>query len=343
MQEKTNPSLTYPLASTPEPGCAVQVHPGVYWLRLPIPFELNHINVWLLEDGDGFTLVDTGISAGRTCKAWEQIFEEVIKDKPITRIIVTHFHPDHFGLAKWLGDRTGAEYYTSQETLERTSFLLNTANKEDIDSRMIFYQQHGIEDKDLFEEFLKGNLYSVIVSGLPEQCHIISEGEKINIGGNDWEVIMTYGHAPGHITLHCETLKLLISGDQILPTITSNVSVYADQPDANPLDEFLQSFNKFKAIAEDTIVLPSHGKVFQGIHTRIGEIVGHHEIMLIKVLSICEQAHSSMELVPQLFRRKLEGINTVLAFGETLANLNYLWAEKKLQRSLESGRYIYRH
>jgi glyoxylase-like metal-dependent hydrolase (beta-lactamase superfamily II) len=240
-----------------------------------------------------------------------------------------------------LCDRTGAIYYTSDETIERTSFLLNTANEEDVDSRMRFYEQHGIEDKAFFEEFLKGDLYNVIVSGLPEQHHTINDGETITIGENNWEVIMAYGHAPGHITLYCDALNMLISGDQILPTITSNVSVYADQPDADPLEEYLQSFNKFASIPDDAIVLPSHGKVFQGIHTRINEIVGHHELMLEKVLSICEEAHSSTDLVPQLFRRKLEGINSVLAFGETLSNLNYLWVQEKLQRSLESGRYIY--
>lgn len=343
MQEKINPFLTYPVSTTPEPGEVLQIRPGVFWIRLPIPFELDHINVWLLEDGDGYTLVDTGISSNKTRIAWERIFSEVIKDKPIKRIIVTHFHPDHFGLARWLVDRSGASYYTSKETQERTNFLLNEADKENVETRMTFYQQHGIEDMEFFEDFLTGSLYAMVVSGSPDSHHLLGEGETINIGDYDWQIIMTYGHAPGHITLHCEALNILISGDQILPTITSNISVYADQPEADPLDEYLQSFNKFESLAADTIVLPSHGMVFKGIHIRIGEIVGHHHTMLEKVLSICEHAHSAKQLVPKLFRRKLEGINTVLAFGETMSNLNYLCKQGKLQRTLKSGNYIYRH
>ena len=343
MQEKINPFLTYPVKTTPEPGKAVQIQPGIYWIRLPIPFELDHINVWLLEDGDGYTLVDTGIYSNRTREAWQQIFEEVLKDRPIKRIVVTHFHPDHFGLARWLCERTGAEYVTSEETIERTSFLLDKADHENVETRMAFYQQHGISGLKIFENFLKGSLYTEVVSGYLQSNRIIGDGEILSIGGNDWQVIMTYGHAPGHINLYCKALNMLISGDQILPTITSNVSVYADQPDANPLNEYLESFKKFYFLAEDTMVLPSHGKVFEGLHIRTGEIVGHHHQTLEKIYSICEQAHAVIELVPKLFRRKLEGINSVLAFGETLAHLNYLCAEQRLQRKLESGKYIYQH
>jgi glyoxylase-like metal-dependent hydrolase (beta-lactamase superfamily II) len=341
MPEKINPFLTYPVAATPEPGKAVQIQPGIFWIRLPIPFELNHINVWLLQDGDGYTLVDTGISSNTTREAWQHILKEVLNNRPIKRIIVTHFHPDHFGLARWLCELTGAEYAASEETGERTNFLLHKVDHHTVDVRAAFYEQHGIDDLEIFENFLKGNLYAAVVSGIPDKHSVLGEGESIIIGDKEWRVIMAYGHAPGHITLYCEALNLLISGDQILPTITSNISVYADQPDANPLDEYLESFKKFDTLPEDITVLPSHGKVFQGLRIRIGEIVGHHHQTLEKIHSTCEQAHSVMELVPKLFRRKLEGINSVLAFGETLAHLNYLCAEQRLQRKLESGKYIY--
>ncbi len=343
MKEKTNPFLTYPVAATPGSGEVVQVLPGIYWLRLPIPFELKHINVWLLEDGDAYTLVDTGISSGKTCQAWEQVFKNVLNDKPIRRIIVTHFHPDHFGLARWLCERSGASYYASEETLAHTNFLLTTENEENADTRAAFYQQHGIEDAILFEDFLKGKLYAEVVSGNPESGNIVVDKEIINIGGIDWRVIMTYGHASGHITLYSEALNVLISGDQILPSITSNISVFAEQPEANPLDEYLQSFDEFKPLPDDTMVLPSHGKVFSGIHMRIGEIIGHHHTMLDKVHSLCEQAHSAKQLVPKLFSRKLDGMNSILAFGETIAHLNYLCKQEKLQRVLKEGCYVYQH
>jgi len=343
MQEKTNPKLEYPLSATPNPGEAVQVCPGVFWMRLPIPFELNHINVWLLEDGDGYTLIDTGISARNTREAWEKIFENVIKDKQILKIIVTHFHPDHFGLCNWLCDRTNAGYFASKETLERVDFLLDVEDKDNIETRMEFYQRHEVNDVEFFEDFLKGSLYAAVVSGAPTQHNILKDGENIEIGENNWQVIMTYGHAPGHINLYCEALNILISGDQVLPTITSNVSVHADQPEANPLAEYLQSFGKLAFLPETTMVLPSHGKVFKGVHVRIAEVIAHHNETLDKVFTLCEKPCSASDLMPNLFRRKLEGINSVLAFGETLAHLNYLCEQGRLMRTLSDDKYNYQH
>jgi glyoxylase-like metal-dependent hydrolase (beta-lactamase superfamily II) len=343
MQEKINPRLKHPISTTPDLGGAVQVCPGVFWIRLPIPFELNHINVWLLEDGDGYTLIDTGISARNTREAWEEIFKNVIKGKPIHKIIVTHFHPDHFGLCNWLCERTNAEYFTSEETLERVGFLLDVEDKDNIETRMEFYQRHEISDVDFFEDFLKGSLYTAVVSGAPAKQSILEDGENIKIGENIWQVIMTYGHAPGHINLYCEALNILISGDQVLPTITSNMSVHADQPNANPLEEYLQSFDKLAFLPDNTLVLPSHGKVFEGVHIRIAEVVAHHHETLDKVFTLCEKSCSASELMPNLFRRKLEGINSVLAFGETLAHLNYLCEQGRLKCTVREDRYIYQH
>lgn len=343
MQEKTNPNLSHPVEATPEPGEAIEIRKGIYWIRLPIPFELNHINVWLLEDNDGYTLVDTGISSKKTCAAWDRIFKDVIKEKSINRIIVTHFHPDHFGLVHWLCERTNAAYFASEETIERVNFLLGMQNKNHLETRMSFYQQHQITDIDFFEDFLKGSLYAAVVSGRPENNNIVSDGECLSIGEHEWQAIMTYGHAPGHINLYCKELNMLISGDQVLPTITSNVSVHADQPEENPLQDYLASFLKMEFLPSDTLVLPSHGKVFEGLHQRIKEVVDHHGDKLEEVYSICERAHSASELLPKLFRRKLEGINSVLAFGETLAHLNYLCKQERLQRNLQKGKYIFEH
>ncbi len=340
MKEKTNPALTFP-HQAPELSAAVEIAKGVFWLRVPIPFELNHINVWLLDDGDSYTLIDTGIDSSRTRDAWEPLLGGQFSDKPIKTVIVTHFHPDHFGLAGWLTDRFSAQYWTSKETQERTDFLLKDHKDEGSDDRQLYYQQHGIEDREFFENFLKGTLYRDIVSGSPDCTRFLDNDERLRIGEYEWRLIMTYGHAAGQITLHCEELGMLISGDQILPTITSNVSVHADQPEQNPLQEYLLSFKRYDDLAEDTLVLPSHGKVFTGIHKRISQIIEHHEAVLEKVFLLCEDASCVNEVVPKLFRRKLEGMNIILAFGEALANLNYLYYQGKIQRLLSDGLYRY--
>lgn len=330
MSERLNPNLHYPFDSVPSKGEFLNVAPGVEWFRIPIPFELNHINLWLLEDKDGYTLVDTGINSSHSREIWKELLESHFAEKKLKRIVITHFHPDHFGLARWLQKKTGAGVYCSAETVERVEFLLERAESEGVDGRLKFYRDHHIDGELIFEEFLKGNLYRDIISGKPDSISILKDGEKIIVGEYEWSVIMAYGHAPGHITLHCEDLALLISGDQILPTITSNVSVHADLPEEDPLKAYLESLDCFKEISGDTLVLPSHGGVFKGIHTRIEELRVHHDVMLERVLKLCAVNQSITSLLPKIFRRKMEGINQVLAFGEALAHINYLCAMEQV-------------
>ena len=340
MKEKTNPDLDFPI-QPPEVGEGVEIAAGVYWLRLPIPFELNHINVWLLDDGDGYTLVDTGIYSKKTCAAWEDLLEKQFNDKPINRIIVTHFHPDHFGLVGWLKQKFDASYMASRETESMTEYLFNPAEQHSNELRREFYSQHNLTETKDFEEFLQGYIYTQIVSGSLVCDQYLVDGDCVVIGESEWRVMMGYGHAPGHVTLYSEKLDMLISGDQVLPTITSNVSVHATDPDKNPLLEFLDSFIQYQGLPEDTLVLPAHGKVFQGLHVRVEQIVQHHERVLEKVYDFCEQPHGVLDLMPHLFKRKLEGMNLVLGFGEALAHLNYLYLEGKIKRELEQGCYRY--
>lgn len=341
MKEKVNPHLEHPFAHPPASGDGLEVAPGLYWLRLPIPFELNHINVWLLEEERGFTLVDTGIDSTRTREAWEGLLKNFLRGKPVICIIITHFHPDHFGLARWLQNRFNAEYMCSMETRQHTDFLLNGDDSEFADGRGLFYEQHAIVETSLFEDFLRGKMYEQIVSGNPCCQRELEDGECLQIGGREWQVIMAYGHAPGHITLYSSELNTLISGDQILPTITSNVSVYADEPDANPLAAFLGSLDRYVELPGNTRVLPSHGAVFCGLQTRLEQLKAHHREKLEKVEALCKSTHSVNTLMPKLFSRKLEGINVVLAFGETLANLNYLYHQGRLERKLRDGYYVF--
>lgn len=342
MKEKQNPLLEHLFENGPETGAMLEIFKGLYWLRIPIPFELNHINVWLIEDEDSFTLVDTGIASKMTRSMWEQLLADALKGKPIKRIIVTHFHPDHFGLAQWLSATTGADYLASIETEERTRFVLFEAEKQDRERIDNYYLQHGIEDITLFEEFLKGKYYAQVVSGHIDCSAYLANGDSLSIGGNEWRVIMAYGHAPGHITLYCPQLNCLISGDQVLPTISTNIAVHADNPDADPLAEFINSFSLFDEIPGDVVVLPSHGLPFRGLHKRLEELSGHHQHALEKTLDFCAEAHSTVEIMPRLFRRKLEGLNMVLAFGETLAHVNYLCMKGSLKRELDAGLYTYR-
>lgn len=333
--------LSYPFAGVPEPEALLEVSAGVYWLRLPLPFALDHINVWLLDDGDGWTLIDTGISAEATRKVWECLFNSQFRQKKIRRIIITHHHPDHFGLAKWLSDRFSTGIHATAETYTFSEYLLSADVPDRHGPIPDFYRAHGIDNTSDFANFVTGQSYREIVSGLPDKMDIIKEEDSLTIAGKSWRAIIGYGHAAGHLSLYCEESGLLISGDQVLPEITSNVSLHAGEADTDPLQEYLASFEVFRTLPESTLVLPSHGRVFRGLHQRITVIEKHHQDKLAKVFSYCDEPRLATEVADFLFPRRLDNLNQILAFGETLAHLKHLENQGRIKCSMNDGRYYF--
>lgn len=335
------PGLTYPLASAPAPGTVKSVVNGVYWLRLPIPMALDHINVWLLDNGDGWTLIDTGICAVETQEAWTSIFNsDVLNKKPITAIIVTHHHPDHFGLGRWLCEYFDITLNMTAAAFAEVDYLMQAASLQKNREYSEYYRAHGVDDPSLLLKFNAGDDYRNLVSGIPERMELIGDDEII-IGGNVWQPMLANGHAVGHLSLYCKALNILISGDQILPEITCNISAYAKTPDANPLDEYLKSLDGFSRLPADAIVLPSHGQVFQGLHERIEEIRNDHTLKLEQALSCCETPKSNVDVMQVIFQRELKGLHWILAFGESLAHLKYLEERRQLNRTSRDGKYHY--
>ena len=334
-------SIEYSYSATPGPGTGMEVHDGIYWLRLPLPFALDHINVWLLDDGDAWTLIDTGPAARETQAAWEALFDSLVESKPVRRLVVTHYHPDHIGLLKWLNDRWHPQVYLSAPTLAHAQRMFgpDTAPlRSDLDD---FCRAHGAPNPEFFSLFLSGGMYRRIVSGTVEQVNYLEDGAQISMGGRSWRAIMTNGHARGHISFYCEESALLISGDQVLPRITSNVSLFEDDPDTNPLQEYLASLQRIGALPETTEVLPSHGRIFRGLQHRIAEIEDSHRERTNKVLSICQQRVSTRDMIDRIFERELDDLNWMLAFGETLAHIRYLEQQGQIRAFQNGGRYYY--
>jgi glyoxylase-like metal-dependent hydrolase (beta-lactamase superfamily II) len=341
--------LHYPLGATlPEPGQCIEVAPGCKWIRMSLPFALNHINLWLLRDQidtehgtvQGWTVVDTCIHREESKAQWEAIFASALEGLPIVRVLVTHMHPDHVGLAHWLCERWQAPLWMSA-----TDFLaaraISAGAAADVGgmSAATFFAQHGLNSPEQVAQVAaRAQYYPSMVPSLPTQYRRIRDGSIVPIGPHHWRCISGYGHAPEHIALYCEALGVLISGDMVLPRISTNVSVYAQEPEANALDAFLDSINKFMPLPANTLVLPSHGKPFSGLHARIAQLHAHHEARLHDVLQACsQQPCSAADMLPVLFSRALDLHQTTFAMGESIAHLNYLWHQGQLRRHLDAN------
>ncbi|HLJ19869.1 MAG TPA: MBL fold metallo-hydrolase [Stellaceae bacterium] len=339
-----NAALSFPHAAPPAPGTVATVAPGIKWLRMPLPFALDHINLWLLEEHDGWVIVDSGLNTEETKRHWEDILARSLGGKPVTRLIVTHFHPDHMGLAGWLSEKLMVPLWCTETEWLFARMLCLDETRDFIANSLDFYRRTGADEitRSIFAG--RGNTYRKRVSPVPHRFHRLSDGADTEIGGRDWSVIVGRGHAPEHACLYCRAPDVLIAGDQVLPKISPNVSVWPQEPDADPLALFLASLEKIKrAVPASAFVLPSHGLPFHGLHTRIDQLTRHHEARLSELEVACAEPRTCAEIVPVLFRRKLDAHQLGFAIGETLAHLHYLVNQGRMIRTeRDDGVYIYR-
>ena len=328
--------LQFPVAAPPRPGEALAIAPGVQWLRMPLPFALDHINLWLLEDRSGWTIVDTGYSMPQTKELWEQVFAERLGGLPVTRLIVTHYHPDHIGLADWLTRRWQVPLWiTEKEWL--SARVMSRAAEDFGPVRRAFARRAGLDEaeSELFGE--REDSYRRGVPAVPPSFRRIADGMAVEIGGREWRVIVGEGHAPELACLYCAQTGVLISGDQVLPRISPNISVQAHEPDGDPLARYLASLGKLRdTVPGETLVLPSHNLPFFGLHVRIDSLAAHHRARCDDVIAACHIPKTALELVKVLFRRALDGHQMGFALGEALAHLNFLVHQRVLDRILEN-------
>ncbi len=331
--------LHYPLGDTmPESGHAIEVAPGVKWLRIGLPFALNHINLWLLRDNidgkDGWTVVDCCIDRPESRAQWEQVFVNALEELPILRVIVTHMHPDHVGLAHWLCERWGAMLWMSATDYNVARMACSPDSGFDGLESAQFFAKHGLIDAASQEKLkARSNYFTSLVPKVPRSYRRMMDGDIINVGNHRFRAISGYGHAPEHIALYCAESKILLGGDMMLPRISTNVSVYNIEPESNALQLFLDSIDKFAPCAPDTLALPSHGKPFVGIHERIQQLHDHHAERLDEVRDTCRAKPSSAaDVLPVMFKRELDLHQTTFAMGEVVAHLHFLWFKDELKR-----------
>ena len=326
--------LRFPFDGPPPAGAVREVASGVFWLRMPLPFALDHINVWLLADGSGWTQIDCGYGDAVTRALWERHFADTLQGKPLSRVIATHFHPDHLGNAAWLAARFAccvampqAEYLTAHAVIdERAGY--GTAATCDL------FRAHGLEPGHVAELSRRGNRYQQGVPELPTQYQRLLGGDPVPIGPNAWRVISGYGHSPEHAALYCEALGVCISGDMLLPKISTNVSVWPIEPEGDPLERFLASLNAYERLPAGTLILPSHGLPFVGAAERVTQLRAHHVARLGELENAAEQAVTAFDVLPVLFRRTLDSQQRFFAMGEAIAHMNNLWHTGRLERSV---------
>jgi glyoxylase-like metal-dependent hydrolase (beta-lactamase superfamily II) len=337
MSTQPHVELTYPFAEPPAHDSYIEVAPGVRWLRFPLPFALNHINLYLLDDIDGWVLVDTGIKSDISYELWRKHFETTLEGRPITRIIGTHFHPDHIGCAEWLVNHWDAEFLTSRtEWLTATMLQSETATNATTFWRE-YYHAAGLDEETLRAVATRGENYAERVGPIPRPFTRLADGDEIEIGDRTWIVVVGTGHSPELITLYCPEDKLFISSDQVLPGISPNISVHAPEPYSDPLTEFLDSCAKLTMLDPESFVLPMHGRPFYKLHERLEELVRHHGERLALTIEACRTPITIVELLPIMFKRKLDFQQTQFAIGEALAHTNHLVALGDLERIIEPG------
>jgi glyoxylase-like metal-dependent hydrolase (beta-lactamase superfamily II) len=335
--------LQYPLGETlPEVGVTLDVAPGVRWLRMLLPFQLNHINLWLLRDCidgvEGWTIVDCGIANDATRAAWEQVFANELGGLPVLRLIVTHMHPDHMGLSHWLTERWGVRLWISATDYQAARLASTASTSFGGEGTAHFMASHGLTDPESQAKIkARKNYYSGMVPQVPNTFRRIFDGTVIPINGREWVCHVGYGHAPEHMALHCPEIGTLISGDMVLPRISTNVSVHENEPESNPLRLYLDSITRMKTLPADTLVLPSHGRPFKGLHTRVDQLVTHHDERLADVMTACTEApQCAADLLMILFRRALDLHQTTFAMGESVAHLHALWLAGRLTRRFDA-------
>lgn len=335
--DRSPPPFPAPFPLPPQ-GHPTEVLDGIFWLQMPLPFALNHVNLWVLDDGDGWVIIDTGMSTDAIKHHWETALTTALAGRPINRIIATHFHPDHAGLTGYLSQLVDAPVAMAPDEWRLATHISTRSPAEFVAGQQAFFAQHGLDQETLDRLALRGNVFRERIEPIVETFESLAEGDVLAIGGRQWRVVTGRGHSPAHACLWCEAENLLIAGDQILPKITPNISVLWAQPDADPLTDFLETLDTFSWLPPETLALPGHRTPFRGVPERLAELAGHHEHRLNAALAACVDApRSATELIPTLFDRAMDDHQIVFALGEAVAHLTYLARRGYLLASDEDG------
>lgn len=340
----TRGGLVYPFGQhVPPEGGLFEVAPGILWTRMPLPFSLDHINLWILDGGDHWAIVDTGFPSGTIKAHWRALFEGPLAGKPVGRIIVTHYHPDHIGLAGWLAAKWNCAIEASRGEFQLARLLTLDVAESTPEEVVGFYARQGWPRADV--EQLRTAAWGRFGRGvhrLPVGYRRLRAGDRLSIGARTFDVVVGSGHSPEHVCLFDPDARILLSGDQVLPRITSNVSVYPGEPAADPLGDWLDSIARLRALPSDTLVLPAHNEPFRGLHARLDQLAADHHRKLEALLEACAEPQTAFSSFGTLFRRPIGPDELQMATGEALAHLHWLERRGQVERLDVDGQNCFR-
>lgn len=334
-----------PWTDPPQAGEAVEVAEGVLWMRLPLPMKLDHVNVYALDDGDGWTIVDTGMSSRKTRDIWSSLMSGPLKGKPVNRVVVTHHHPDHVGLAGWFQERHNAELVTTRTAWLFSRMLLLDVQAEMPKETKAFYESAGMS-ADILEQRMNGRPfnYADTVYPMPLGFKRIKQDDCIRMGGRDWDVHIGNGHAPEHATFWSREDNLVLTGDQILSSISPNIGVYATEPMADPLSDWMEACERLQKLAKpEHLALGGHKLPFSRLPLRMRQLIDNHHGALDRLLDYLDEPRTAAACFSPLFKRRIGGGEYGLALVEAVAHVNHLYHKGLVSRMRceQDGAWLY--
>lgn len=336
---RTEAGIRFPFDTPPEPGKAIEVAPGVLWSRLPLPMSLDHVNVFALDDGDGWTVIDTGFNSGKSRNAWAALIDGPLGGRPIRRVVATHHHPDHIGCAGWLQVEHGAELVTTRTAWLFARMLQLDEQERPVPETVAYWRGAGMSEAEIARRMSERPFnFSDIVAPMPLGYTRVAEGDRVHMGGRQWVVRVGHGHAPEHATFWSLDDDLVIGGDQLLPGISANLGVYATEPGADPVGEWLDSCQALGAHAEDRhLVLPGHKLPFTGLPLRLRQMIENHLGALDRLQAHLAEPRTAAQCFVPLFKREITGPDAGLALVESVAHLNHLLRHQRVRRWRDEG------
>ena len=336
--------MRYPWEDPPAEGGVIEVAKGVFWVRMPLPMKLDHVNCYVLDDGYSWTIVDTGFASKRSRAIWMKLLDGPLVGKPVGRVIVTHHHPDHIGLAGWFQSEYGAELVCTRTTWLFARMLVLDVHDLPKPETLKFWTRGGMAADVLAERSQERPFnFADCVAPMPLGFTRIQQDDTIQIGGRTWDIHIGNGHSPEHATFWSRDDNLVLSGDQIIASISSNLGVYATEPDADPVGEWLEACERLNGLANDThLVLGGHKLPFTGLPVRMRQLIDNHHGALKRLLDHLTEPCSAGDCFIPLFKRNITGGEYGLALVEAVAHCNHLWQQGLVTRTLsDDGAYLF--